>query len=84
MVLDLPVDLGLERAWERINTQSGGLPEDRFEKEALAFHERVRQGYLTLAATEPERFRVIDATRDQETLHDDITEIVLSFQGRRG
>ena len=79
MLLDLPVDLGLERAWQRINTQSEGLPEDRFEKEALAFHERVRQGYLTLAGAEPERFRVIDASRDQESVHADITEIVLPF-----
>ena len=84
MVLDLRVDLGLERAWQRINAQSGGLPEDRFEKEAFAFHERVRQGYLTLAGIEPERFRVVDASRDQETVHKEITEIVLSFQGRRG
>ena len=79
MLLDLPVDLGLERAWRRINTQSGGLPEDRFEKEAFAFHERVRQGYLTLAGIEPERFRVVDASRDQETVHKEIAEIVLSF-----
>jgi len=84
LILDLPVDLGLKRAWQRINSQSGGLPEDRFEKEAFAFHERVRQGYLTLAGGEPERFRVIDASRNPQTIHKDIAEIVLSFQGRRG
>jgi len=84
LILDLPVDLGLKRAWQRINSQSGGLPEDRFEKEAFAFHERVRQGYMTLAGGEPERFRVIDASRNPQTIHKDIAEIVLSFQGRRG
>lgn len=82
LILDLPVDLGLKRAWQRINSQSGGLPEDRFEKEAFAFHERVRQGYLTLAGGEPERFRVVDASRNPQTIHKDIVEIVLSFQGR--
>jgi len=78
MVLDLPVDLGLKRAWQRINSQSD-LSEDRFEKEDIAFHERVRQGYLTLAGSEPERFRVIDASRDAEAVHRDIVDVVLSL-----
>jgi dTMP kinase len=77
VVLDLPVHVGLERAWQRIHSRSGGVPEDRFEKEALAFHERVRQGYLTLARNEPERFRVIDASRDPESVHKEIVEVVL-------
>ncbi len=78
LILDLPVHAGLERAWQRINSQSGNLPEDRFEKEALAFHEKVRQGYLTLARSEPERFRVIDASGDPQIIHKEIAEIVLS------
>lgn len=77
LILDLPVQDGLERAWQRINSQSRGLPEDRFEKEAIAFHERVRQGYLTLARNEPERFRLIDASRDDQRVHKEIAEIVL-------
>ena len=84
VVLDLPVDLGLKRAWERINAQSGGLPEDRFEKEAFAFHEKVRQGYLTLAEIEPERFRVIDANRSHQVVHKEIAEIVLGFLDLKG
>lgn len=79
IILDLPVDLGLKRAWQRIKNQPASLREDRFEKEALAFHEKVRQGYLTLASLEPDRFRVIDATRDPQTIHRDIVEIVLSL-----
>ena len=78
MVLDLPVDLGLKRAWQRINSRSD-LSEDRFEKEDIAFHERVRQGYLALARAEPERFRVIDASRDAEAVHRDIVDVVLSL-----
>jgi dTMP kinase len=81
LILDLPVHEGLERAWQRINSQSEGLPEDRFEKEAVAFHERVRQGYLTLANDEPERFRLIDASRDEQAIHKEIAEIVLGLQG---
>lgn len=78
IILDLPVHVGLERAWERINSRSD-LPEDRFEKEDVAFHEKVRQGYLALARAEPERFRVIDASRDAEAVHRDIVDVVLSL-----
>jgi dTMP kinase len=77
LILDLPVETGLERAWQRIHSRSGELPEDRFEKEALEFHERVRQGYLTLARSEPDRFRVIDASGEPESTHKGIVEAVL-------
>jgi dTMP kinase len=82
IILDLPVDLGLKRAWQRIRTQSADAREDRFEQEAVAFHERVRQGYLTLAGHEPERFRIIDASRDIETVHKEVLDAVLSRLAR--
>ncbi len=56
LLLDVPVELGLERAGQR------SAP-DRFEREQRAFFERVRAGYLVLAEREPERIRVIDASR---------------------
>jgi dTMP kinase len=77
IILDLPVELGLKRAWKRIRNQDAGPREDRFEQETLAFHEKVRKGYLTLATLEPERFRVIDASRDPEAVHDDIVALLL-------
>jgi len=58
---------GLRRALERVSRIENAPPEDRFEREALTFHEKVREGYLYLARKEPERFRVIDggkAVRD--------------------
>lgn len=84
LILDLPVEIGLERAWQRIHSRSGNFPEDRFEKEALAFHERVRLGYLTLAKNEPDRFRVIDASGDPQTAHKDVLEAVLQHNSRQG
>ena len=56
LLLDVPVAIGLARAAKR------GAP-DRFETEDLTFHERVRAAYLELARADPERFRVIDASR---------------------
>ncbi len=55
LLFDLPVELGLKRAGER-----GAL--DRFEREELAFFERVREVYLQRAKAFPDRFRVLDAS----------------------
>lgn len=60
VLLDCPVEVGLGRAGQRIETTSGPR-EERFELESLAFHQRVRDGYLQLAAEEPHRFVIIDA-----------------------
>lgn len=62
LLLDLPVAVGLARARAR-----QGVP-DRFESEERAFFERVRAGYLHLAAREPRRVRVIDAAQPLETV----------------
>ncbi len=56
LLLDLPPETGLARARQR------GEQGDRFEDERLAFFTRVRTRYLALAAAEPARFRVLDAT----------------------
>ena len=62
-LLDLPPELGLARANKR-NAELGlSIKEGRFEAESLAFHTRIRNGYLDFARAEPERFVVIDATK---------------------
>jgi dTMP kinase len=48
------------------------VAEDRFEQEEREFHRRVRAGYLSIAATEPERFRIIDGARPAEAVHRDV------------
>jgi len=60
LLLDLPAQLGCARA------KSRGGAADRFDAEGERFFERVRRGYLTIAAAEPERVRVIDAANSQE------------------
>lgn len=65
LLLDCQVEVGLARARQRI-AGSSGPKEERFELESLHFHQRVRDGYLQLAAEEPDRFVVIDATASQD------------------
>ena len=70
-LIDLDPAVGLERAREGRDAQF-----DRIEREALAFHEDVRRGYLELAAIDEERFRVFDGSQDVETLETRIWEAV--------
>jgi dTMP kinase len=62
--LDLPVDIGLSRSTKRAASQQAGTPqEQRFEALGLAYHEKVRSGFASLAAADPTIVR-IDATQD--------------------
>lgn len=75
-LFDLPVEKGLSRAWRQID--GGGRPsnETRFEKESLEFHQKVREGYLALAASAPERFYRLDADRPREVIRDEILGVL--------
>lgn len=67
LLLDLPVATGLERASSR------SAP-DRIESEASGFFQRVREAYLAIAAEEPERVKVIDASRSFSNVTDQLRE----------
>lgn len=71
-LLDLPVEIGLKRAMNRISRIKEGRAEDRFEREDLEFHKRVREAYLFLAEQDKNRFRVVNSTQDIETVHQEI------------
>ena len=72
LLLDVPAAQGLARAEKR-------SAKDRIEQEALAFFERVRAHYLTQAAAEPERFRVIDAAPAEAAVTAQVTAAVEAF-----
>lgn len=74
LLLDLEVDTGFDRIAQRFLEL--GESADRFEQEERSFHERVRMGYLTLAAEEPERFRTVDASQEPETVSEAIWKII--------
>lgn len=72
LLLDLAPQQGLERAWQQLNSGQRAGRESRFENEALAFHKKVRAGYLELAKFEPQRFHIIDAGRSADRVFDEI------------
>jgi dTMP kinase len=72
ILFDVPVTVGLER-----RRHGPGDQQTRFEDDSRhdrAFHERVRSGYLAMAAEDPDRWRVVDAARSLELLVDDVSE----------
>lgn len=75
ILLDIDAAAGVARARGRNNSR-GLETEARFENEAIAFHERVRQGYLALARQEPERIRIVEASRLMEDIQTEIRKIV--------
>ena len=79
VLVDCPVELGLERAWRRVLNTEAQNREDRFERQDHVFHQRVREGYLELAAQNPERFKVLDGTLDPECLHEMIVALLEPF-----
>ncbi len=80
VLLDMPVDEGLAR--------KGSEQHDRFEQEGNAFHQTVREGYLKLAAREPERWLVIDATLAKteiaEIIWQRVSRLLLEEGGLKG
>jgi len=76
VLMDCDVATGLARAKNRIEATSGPR-EERFELEALTFHQHVRDGYLQLAAEQVERFLKVSASGTIDEISAMITEQVL-------
>lgn len=77
-LLDCPVEVGLARAMKR-EKESQLQGQDRFEQEKRAFHDAVRQGYLTLASREPDRIAVLDGTRGPDLLEEQVMDLLSVF-----
>ena len=66
ILLDIEAEQGLERSVREDNSET------RFEDLGLAYHKKVREGFLMLAKQEPERFIVIDANQNEMAIHEQI------------
>ncbi|NLR96103.1 dTMP kinase [Rhizobium sp. P38BS-XIX] len=73
LILDIPAQIGLERARKRASAVEAP---DRFEKEEMQTHEKRREAFLDIAAREPNRCHVIDAQRSEDQIAADIAGIV--------
>ena len=76
LILDMEVTAGLQRVKNRANGK-GEKPKDdsqtqRYERMSEAFHKRMRRCFLDIAAQEPDRCVIIDATQKAEKVHEDI------------
>jgi dTMP kinase len=81
LLFDLEVSVGLSRVQRRSDfAQADDAPEqaDRLDREPTTFHERVRRGYLEMAAREPHRFRIIPAAGSIDTVR---TLVLEAMQG---
>ena len=76
-IFDLTVDESQRRASHR--TRKGNKQHDRLDAEDAAFHTRVRDAYLRIAAAEPNRVRVIDASGSVQETHGQVLQIVMPF-----
>lgn len=68
VILDVPVEIGMQRAAVR----RGSDAPDKFEAEDVKFHQQLREAYLQIAAAEPERCVLIDAAADATTVAENI------------
>ena len=69
--LTLVFDVNVETSMKRV-----GKEKDRMESAGIEFHNRVRNGYLELATQEPDRIKVLDATKTIEEIHEKVIEII--------
>jgi dTMP kinase len=86
ILLDCPSDIGIKRALRR-NQILKKEREERFEREKIQFHRRVRRGYLSIARKEPGRVKVIDTREGEEEVFEKIRKIVdelIGFKESRG
>jgi len=79
LLFDLPVEMGLQRAIKRNDSLADSSSSDRFERENVLFHARVREGYLNIYKSEPGRFRLIDATMDIERVQKEVRSHIMDF-----
>lgn len=77
LLLDCPPEMGIERALKRNNasTQDG---QDRFEREKMEFHKKVRNAYLDISRNE-KRFSIIDASLPEDPVEEEIFRIIAPY-----
>ncbi len=84
ILFNCSVEAGLERSRNRNKKMGIEKQEGRFEEKTLKFHEKVRRGYMDIAEKEQGRFRIIDAEKSIESIHDELCLIITEKLKEKG
>lgn len=86
LLFDVSIDESTSRTTRRSTSKNAAArgARDRLDIEAAEFHARVRDAYLTIAAAEPERVKVIDTSGPVERTHEQVKQIIIPFLRTRG
>ena len=80
IILDMPTQTSMDRVLPKFSLfpddPEAGLQKDRIERRPIEYHERVRQNYLAQAQGDPARYRVVDADRPPEVVHEDVWRVL--------
>jgi dTMP kinase len=80
IIFDLPVHLSSSRVQPKFtlfpDDPDAGVEKDRIEQRPLDYHEQVRRNYLAQATADPARYRVVDASRPPQVIHDELWSIL--------
>ena len=80
IILDMPTQSSMDRVLPKFSLfpddPDAGLEKDRIERRPMEYHERVRQNYLAQAKADPERYRVVQADRTPQQVHEDVWRVL--------
>ncbi len=78
VLLDMSAEASMDRVQPKLlfSTGSDLVNKDRIERRPMEYHERVRTNYLSQAAADPKRYRIIQADRDQQSVHVDVLKAI--------
>lgn len=85
IILDVPPEVGLERARARAHSGGADVPDtDRYEARELAYHEKLRAGFLEIARREPNRCVVVEGQQSEDAIAEEIWDLVCARLGVGG
>ncbi len=87
LILDMPIDASIERVRPKFSLfpddPEAGVVKDRIEQRPREYHEQVRQNYLAQVKAHPDRYRIIQADRTPQEVHEEIWRTVNSLGARK-
>ncbi len=88
ILLDLPTERSMARVRPKFtlfpDDPDAGVQKDRIEQRPLAYHEQVRRNYLAQADADPGRYRIVNADREPQAVHEDVWRTLTEHLASRG